>query len=166
MALHKDLTGVDLHEPKDQATAAVNTVYVADGFGSGVHKKIPLVSLDLTTMESPNTYYLSGVIPDVSTASILLIPVIDQSTLISARCTLNGSITVADATITFLRQDGASLGAGLLIPFTGSLLGVGYSFAATTNTTIAASGWVAIQSDGLSSSSCALSVLLKLVRIV
>lgn len=165
MALHKDLTGVDLHEPKGQAAASLNTVYVADGLGSGVHKKIPLVSLDLTTMESPNTYYLSGVLPDVSTSSLLLIPVIDQSTLISARCTLNSNITVADSTLTFLRQDGASLGTPLVIPFAGSALGVGYSFAASTNTTIAASGWVIIQTDGLSTTAAALSVTLKLVRI-
>ena len=165
MALHKDLTGADLHEPKGQAAAAVNTVYVADGAGSGTHKKVPLLSLDLTTMESPNTYYLSGVLPDVSTSSLLLIPVIDQSTLISIRCTLNSNITVADSTLTFLRQDGASLGTPLVIPFTGSALGVGYSFAATTNTTIAASGWIKIETDGLSTTAAALSITLKLTRI-
>lgn len=165
MALHKDLTGTDLHEPKGQAASAVNTVYVSDGAGSGTHKKVPLVSLDLTTMESPNTYYLSGVLPDVSTSSLILFPVIDASTLISARCTLNAAITVANSTLTFTRQDGASLGAGLVIPFTGSAIGIGHSFAATTNQTIAASGWVQVTTDGLSSSAAALSITLKLQRI-
>lgn len=35
MALHKDLTGADLHEPKGVATADSGQVYVADGAGSG-----------------------------------------------------------------------------------------------------------------------------------
>lgn len=35
MALHKDLTGADLHEPKGVATANSGQVYVADGAGSG-----------------------------------------------------------------------------------------------------------------------------------
>lgn len=35
MALHKDLTGADLHEPKGVATADSGQVYVADGSGSG-----------------------------------------------------------------------------------------------------------------------------------
>jgi hypothetical protein len=32
---HKNLTGVDLHEPKGVAAAAANKVYVSDGAGSG-----------------------------------------------------------------------------------------------------------------------------------
>ena len=35
MALHKNLTGTDLHEPKGAAAASVGQVYVADGAGSG-----------------------------------------------------------------------------------------------------------------------------------
>lgn len=35
MAQHKDLTGTDLHEPKDITTATTGQVYVADGVGSG-----------------------------------------------------------------------------------------------------------------------------------
>lgn len=35
MALHKDLTGLDLHEPKGIAAADAGAVYAADGAGSG-----------------------------------------------------------------------------------------------------------------------------------
>lgn len=35
MVAHSSLTGADLHEPKGVATAGSNTVYVADGAGSG-----------------------------------------------------------------------------------------------------------------------------------
>ncbi len=38
MAEHNSLTGGSLHEPKDVATAGVDTLYHADGAGSGVWK--------------------------------------------------------------------------------------------------------------------------------
>lgn len=34
MALHKDLTGADLHEPKGASSASANTILKADGLGS------------------------------------------------------------------------------------------------------------------------------------
>lgn len=34
MALHKDLTGADLHEPKGASTASANTILKADGLGA------------------------------------------------------------------------------------------------------------------------------------
>lgn len=39
MPEHKDLTGANLHEPKDVATANVDEVYVADGAGSGAWQR-------------------------------------------------------------------------------------------------------------------------------
>jgi len=38
---HKNITNVDLHEPKDINSAAVDTVYVSDGAGSGTWKIAP-----------------------------------------------------------------------------------------------------------------------------
>ena len=37
---HKDLTGVSLHESKGVAAASANTVYVANGSGSGTWEKV------------------------------------------------------------------------------------------------------------------------------
>jgi hypothetical protein len=42
---HSTLTGADLHESKGVSSAAVNTVHVADGSGSGAYQKIPLAAL-------------------------------------------------------------------------------------------------------------------------
>lgn len=39
MPQHNQLTGSDLHEPKGVASAAVDTVYIADGAGSGAWGK-------------------------------------------------------------------------------------------------------------------------------
>lgn len=42
MALHKDITGADLHEPKGVATATSGQVYQADGAGSGTWSTLAL----------------------------------------------------------------------------------------------------------------------------
>lgn len=42
---HNTLTGADLHESKGTAAAAADTVFVADGAGSGVFKKVPGTAL-------------------------------------------------------------------------------------------------------------------------
>ena len=45
MAEHRLLTGASLHEPKGVATAAANTVYVADGAASGVQTNVKALDL-------------------------------------------------------------------------------------------------------------------------
>ena len=45
---HKDLTGANLHEPKGAAAASVNTVYIADGAGSGSWAKADASSIIAT----------------------------------------------------------------------------------------------------------------------
>lgn len=45
---HADLPDQYLHEPKGARTALINTVYVADGNGSGSFKLAPISSLDYT----------------------------------------------------------------------------------------------------------------------
>lgn len=44
MALHKDATGADLHEPKGISAASSGEVYVADGAGSGVWEELVIPS--------------------------------------------------------------------------------------------------------------------------
>lgn len=46
---HSQLPDNLLHEPKGAHTAAANTLYVADGEGSGSFKKVPVPALDITT---------------------------------------------------------------------------------------------------------------------
>jgi hypothetical protein len=45
---HADLPDQYLHEPKGASTALIDTVYVADGNGSGSFKLVPISSLDYT----------------------------------------------------------------------------------------------------------------------
>jgi hypothetical protein len=165
MALHKDLTGADLHEPKGTAAAAANNVYVADGAGSGTWKKLTLSTLDLTSVQSPNTYRLTGVINDVSTPSFILIPIPVNSTFVSARMVLSGAITVADSVVSFVRNDGSSFGATVNIVQAGSAEGTGFNFTATLNQTITGPGYVKVATDGASTTAQQLFVTVTLTVI-
>ena len=77
---HKDLPDSLLHEPKGASTAAVGTVYVADGTSSGSFQKLPITSLNIT-------------IPEIATAvhtDVDATVSLDGSTLSQ---TANGSLT-------------------------------------------------------------------------
>lgn len=47
---HATMTGAELHEPKGADSAPVDTVYVADGSGSGDWKKIGEDNLDIDSL--------------------------------------------------------------------------------------------------------------------
>ena len=165
MALHKDLTGTDLHEPKGVATAAIDNVYVANGAGSGAWQKLDLATLDLTSIQSPNTYRLTGEMTDVSTAGFILIPVPVTSVLVSIRVVLKNAITVADSILTFTRNDGSSFGSNLTVVQAASAEGTGFTFTATLNTTITGPGYIKIASDGGSTTTCILYAVATLTAV-
>lgn len=48
---HSDLTGSLCHEPKGADTASANTIYIADGSGSGSFQQVPLSIIDFTKTE-------------------------------------------------------------------------------------------------------------------
>ena len=57
MAEHNTLTGSSLHEPKGVESAAVQTIYVADGAGSGDWVLPPTASHGEMVVESYNTRF-------------------------------------------------------------------------------------------------------------
>lgn len=77
---HKDLPDSLLHEPKGASTAAVGTVYVADGASSGSFQKLPITSLNITVPS----------VPVISHTDIAETASLDGSTLSQ---TANGSLT-------------------------------------------------------------------------
>lgn len=162
---HSTLTGEDLHEPKGQANAGADTVYVADGVGSGIHKKIPLNSLDLTSIQNPNTIYINAVLADVSNPSSILVPAPDGCTFDSAVMHLGNAITLANSSVTFVRNDAASFGAPVVIAFTASAEGTTFTFTSTSNQIITAPGYVKIVTDGASTTTAPLYIRLKFTRI-
>lgn len=164
MPLHSDLTGSELHEPKGADAASSNTAYFSNGSGSGSWRKITSSDLDSTSIQNPNTVYLTAVIPDVSTASSVLIPVIDSLTLESARLVLGGAITSANASVSFTRNDSSSLGSSVTITQSGSAEGIGFTFTSTVNQDIPINGYVKVTTDGGSTNTVPLYITLKFIR--
>lgn len=86
---HKNITGVDLHEPKGVASSNSGEVYVSDGSGSGSW--------------SPNYQedYISIDIPDISTASSHWLVVPYNCTIDKIYSVIDGAISIADAILSF-----------------------------------------------------------------
>lgn len=164
MALHKDLTGADLHEPKGIVGSASGSIYVSNGAGTGTWKKIGSNEIDTTSIQNPNTVYIPGRITDVSTASVILIPAPENSILLSVRMFLGGTITAANSTIKWFRNDGSSHGADTTITFAGSVEGTSFLFTPTLNTNYTNPGYLKVQCMGGSTGAQPLYLLAKFLR--
>lgn len=135
MAEHASLTDPNLHEPKGVAAADVNTVYVADGAGSG--DWLPL------------TYMVSGVIADISTAETVYIPIPYAGTVTKVTGVLAGVITLADSIVTVKNSAGVSMGT-LTIANAGSGAGTVDILSPASNNTVSANSYITVETDGAS----------------
>ena len=142
MALHRNLTGDELHEPKGADTASVDEVYVADGLGSGTW-------IDrFDGQHILNRYWLNGQIPDVSTASSharFYVPV--ESTLIEIATITDAALTTGDSTLT-IYINGVAFADTLTITQAGSVAGSLHYRTIPTANTIPAGSVIEVRSDG------------------
>lgn len=174
MAEHVDLTDPELHEPKGAAAASANTVYVADGAGSGTWQSVDVAVLDYTdlsgdlqddlddgTIEINAKFYILIKIADVSTAETVIVPVRQDCKFIGATSILGGAITVADASISFKNAAGSSMGTAMTVAYTSSGLGDIDTFTATANNDLVAPTYMTVETDGGSTTAAALSLLLE-----
>lgn len=150
MALHQNLTGSDLHQPKGADTASANTLLMANGSGSTSWAKITASNID-TTIKNINKYVLTAQIDDVSTADFLLIPCPDACTFNKATFILNTGITGTDSTVTFVNSTGPTTVGTLTITQSGSAEGSRFTFTASSNNTFSAGTYLKISTDGASS---------------
>ena len=132
--VHSTMTGTDLHEPKGVASAADETVYVADNAGSGAWKK--------------PEYALHCAMDDLSTAHshFLVIPFSGDITKIYT--VLIDPITGADAGFTFEIGGVPITGSAITITQVGSAAGDVDSSTPTALNTVAGGQTVEIISDG------------------
>jgi hypothetical protein len=157
MPAHKDLTGADLHEPKGVAAAAANTVYVANGAGSGAWGKVTSSAVDLAATKF-NRQQIHFVIFDISVPGYYRVPLPLAGTLGSIYMVLSNAITIANETLYFQRQsDSAFLHAGAVtIPFATSGAGVAQYFTPTINNNFGGSDTLLVTYSGLSTGPAAL----------
>ena len=96
---HSALTGASLHEPKGAASASANTVYVADGSGSGTWEKIDGDAINTSSIKNVNK--MSYEIASLKTADSYFMVVPVAATLESISSVIDGAITGADSVLTF-----------------------------------------------------------------
>ena len=97
MAEHKDLTDPYLHEPKGAAAANSGEVYVANGSGAGVFKKLPLSDVDYTAASVTDlTNSITGFTQDNTVSQIAAALQVNTTALASIT---NSSMTDVPASI-------------------------------------------------------------------
>lgn len=144
MALHKDLTGAELHEPKGAASATDGTVYVADGAGSGNWTPI------YDGIYTLNEYWMTAPITDISTVSdkaYIYVPV--ESEIFELAAIINNAITTADAVLS-IYINGVLFADTLTVVQAGSFAGQLHHTNITTSNTVPAFSVIEIRSNGAS----------------
>lgn len=114
---HAALTGASLHEPKGVAAAAANTVYVADGVGSGTWQKITASQLSGTG----NAWVNVIIVADV------------KATTVAGGSSISGTQTRTLNTTVLNNISGASLAANQVTLPAGTYMVVGDAPAAGCN---------------------------------
>lgn len=147
MAHHKDLTGADLHEPKGIAGASANTVYVANGSGSGTWTALKSSQVALTR-----------VILDVSTAGDVYIPVPCDGTISFITAVLDAGITTANSVVTF-SIGGVSIDSSTLTITAASAAGAEFDSTPSGHNTVVAGDVIKISTDGGSTGTAALAIV-------
>lgn len=180
MALHKDLTGSDLHEPKGISGASAGTVYKASGAGSGTWGAVEADEVSIADTNSVFTgtdveaalselyeghYISNGVFADVSSAETLLIPIPFDCTVTKIVFILQNGITVANSIVTVTRADGAAMGSKTITQ-SGSAEGTTFEFTPTGNAdfTYSSHKYVKLVSDGGSTTTSKLYVQVHMTR--
>lgn len=171
---HVNITDPYVHEPKGITSAPANTAYVADGSGSGSWSKVDLDAMDtvdlyldiqdkIATGALPivGKGFLSTVIPDVSTPSSVLLPILQDCVIKRARLVLGGALSTANATVSFKTAVGDSLGTSVTITQSGSSEGTSFTFNATSNNSIIGPSFIKIETDGGSTNTVPLYILVE-----
>lgn len=98
---HNALTGSSLHEPKGVAAAGANTLYSADGAGTGTWQKIGVNNINTSSIKELNRVYLTYSIPDLNAAASywMVIPV--AGAIVKIWSAIDSALATADNVLTF-----------------------------------------------------------------
>ncbi len=130
---HSSITDPDIHEPKGIAAAAVDTLYIADGAGSGAYAKIDadnvtddsldIDTIDETSIKNLNTVFITTRIPDLTTAGSHWVVIPVAGTIENVWSVIDATIDTADITLTLERSGVALTGGVITIAYSGSAAG-------------------------------------------
>jgi hypothetical protein len=163
---HSALTGSDLHEPIGVAAASADTVYVADGAGSGTHQKVAAGQISTTSVKNVNKVFITHVIDDISTAgSHWVVPGI-AGNIVAISTVIDGAIATAACSMTFEIGGVVITSSAISIAYSGSAAGSAAGDVDTSTPSAAravtAAQPVEIISDGASTNTVRCTVTLEL----
>jgi hypothetical protein len=159
MAEHNTLTGASLHETKGADTASADTVHKANGAGATSWSKITSSNLDASSIFNTNKFQLMETFTDVSTADIMIFPIVKNCILTKVTTVLHAAITSADSTLTLTNSAGATTIGSITISYSGSAPGDVHALTTGSNNTFTAGSYLKIATDGASSTTAKLSVV-------
>lgn len=142
---HKDLSGSSVHEPKGIATAATNTVYTADGSGSGTWSD-PVGSIN-----NKNLLFLAVKMDDISSASSVFIPVPLASKVTKITVVTDAAYTGTNVITAQVVPSGSSTGTsvtGISISCVGTNANTVSSGTSSSNNALGLTDTLKITSDG------------------
>lgn len=172
---HKDAADPNIHEPKGFTAAANDTVYVKVS-GSGLWQKLGPDQINLSALwpeieqaiedediQIAKERWLSIVIPDVSTANTVYVPIPVTCVFVGAYMVLGAAITGANSAVSFANAAGSSMGSSVTIVQSGSAAGNGFSFTPSANQSLVGPTRIEITTDGASSTVAPLYITLRLL---
>ena len=151
---HKDLTGVSLHESKGVAAASANTVYVANGSGSGTWEKVDKDAVNTSSIKDLNKIYLTYTIPDISTAGSHFVVTPIAGDIAKIFSTINNAISSANCALTFEIAGTLVTNGAITVAHSGSAAGTVDSYTPSGQKTLTAGQAIEIITDGGSSTAC------------
>lgn len=151
---HKDLTGVSLHESKGVAAASANTVYVANGSGSGTWEKVDKDAVNTSSIKDLNKIYLTYTIPDISTAGSHFVVTPIAGDIAKIFSTINNAISSANCALTFEIAGTLVTNGAITVAHSGSAAGTVDSSTPSGQKTLTAGQAIEIITDGGSSTAC------------
>jgi hypothetical protein len=161
--LHSALTSTDLHECKGADAASAGTVRISDGAGGGAWNKISTTNLNTSSIFNANERTITVRLDDVSAPSIVYVPIPFGCTLTAAYTTLGAAITVANSTVTF-KDNGGNTAGTLTVAFSGSAAGDVDSTTFASNNTFTIGQRMTVETDGASTTTATLTVVLVFTR--
>lgn len=160
---HSALTSTDLHECKGADSASANTVRVSNGAGSGTWQTITTSQLNTSSIFNVNERNLCIRITDVSTAGVVYVPLPWNCTLTAAYTTLGAALATANSIITF-KDNGGNTAGTITVAYSGSAAGDVDSTTFSVNNTFTQGQRMSIETDGGSTNTATLDIVLVLTR--
>ena len=159
---HASLTGSDIHEPKGANSASANTVYVANGSGSGTWQAVASGQINTASIKNLNKNYITYTIPDISTAGSHFVVTPIAGTINKIFSTINNAISSANCALTFEIAGTLVTNGAITIAHSGSAAGTVDNSTPSGQKTLTAGQAIEIITDGASSTACRATITFEL----